>query len=288
MSSYCWILASTLCTNCSPKQNKFDASKSSTYKKDGRKWNISYKDKSSAGGILGIDTVNLGGLVIKNQTIELAQKIAGNFKDGSLDGLIGLAFDTLTTVDGVKTPVDNLIAQKLIDKPIFGAYFGKASQGGGGEYVFGGYNPDRIDGELTTIPVDSSLGVYTVNVEALTVGNKKVTGSFNGILDTGTTLLLLPYSVARKVAAAYGAIDVGQGVYVIDCNVSKPLEFTLGGKQFYVPPDSLVWTKEQGQCIAGFGYTDVPFAIIGDTFLKNNYVVFNQAVPEVQIAAAKH
>lgn len=38
--------------------------------------------------------------------------------------------------------------------------------------------------------------------------------------------------------------------------------------------------------IAGFGYSNLDFAIIGDTFLKNNYVVFNQRVPNVRIAAS--
>ncbi|KAG0164129.1 hypothetical protein DFQ28_010660 [Apophysomyces sp. BC1034] len=284
-----WI-ASTLCKNCNPKQNKFDASKSSTYKKDGRHWEIGYKDNSGASGILATDIVNLGGLIIKGQTIELAQKVVGNVQSGSIDGLLGLAFDTLTTVRGVKTPVDNLIAQKLIDKPIFGAYFGKASEGGGGEYIFGGYDPNHIDGELTTIPVDNSLGVYGVKVDTLKSGNTTVSGSFDGILDTGTTLLLFPDSVAAKVADTYGASDNDDGSYTIDCDSSQyqPLALTLGGKEFYVPVDSIIWTKQDGQCVAGFGYSGMPFAIIGDTFLKNNYVVFNPSVPEVQIAAAKH
>ncbi|KAG0168739.1 hypothetical protein DFQ28_002580 [Apophysomyces sp. BC1034] len=288
-SSDLWI-TSTSCTNCSPKQTKFDPSKSTTYKKDGRPWQIGYGDGSKASGILGTDTVRLGDLAITGQTIELAKQISGNFEDGSIDGLLGLGFNTITSVRGTKTPVDNLISQKLIDKPIFGVYLGKQSEGGGGEYVFGGYNKDHIAGELTTVKVDNSQGWYSVNVASTTIGGKQVGGSFDGILDTGTTLLLLTDSYAKKIAAAYGARDNGDGTFTINCDTSKlqPLQFTLGGAQFEVPSDSLIYAKQGNQCIAGFGYGGLPFAIIGDTFLKNNYVIFNQGVPEVQIAAAKH
>ncbi|KAF7720809.1 hypothetical protein EC973_006009 [Apophysomyces ossiformis] len=288
-SSDLWI-ASSICTNCSPKQTKFDPNKSSTYKKDGRAWQIGYGDGSKASGILGTDTVNLGGLAIKDQTIELARQISGNFEDGSIDGLLGLGFDSITSVRGVKTPVDNLISQRLISKPIFGVYLGKQSEGGGGEYVFGGYNEAHIGGPLTTVKVDNSQGWYSVNVESTKIGGRQVGGSFSGILDTGTTLLLLTDSYAKKIAAAYGARDNYDGTFTIDCDTSKlpPLEFTLGGAQFQVPSDSLIYTQYRGQCIAGFGYGGLPFAIIGDTFLKNNYVIFNQGVPEVQIAPAKH
>jgi aryl carrier-like protein len=81
---------------------------------------------------LGIDTVELGGFSIKKQTIELAKEESDTFASGPIDGLLGLGFDSITTVKGVKTPVDNLISQGLISSPIFGVHLGKASKGGGG------------------------------------------------------------------------------------------------------------------------------------------------------------
>ncbi|KAI9257908.1 rhizopuspepsin precursor-like protein [Sporodiniella umbellata] len=284
-SSDLWF-ASTLCSNCGGSQTKYDPSKSKTYVKDGRSWSISYGDGSSAGGILGKDTVNLGGLSIKGQTIELAKTEASSFQSGPSDGLLGLGFDSITTVRGVKTPVDNLISQGLISNPVFGVYLGKASNGGGGEYIFGGYDSSKFSGELTTVSVDSSNGWYSVTVDGTSIGGSSVTDSFSAILDTGTTLLILPQNIASSIASAYNANDNGDGTYTIGCDTSSlsPLEFSIGSATFNVPTDSLIFEQDGSTCIAGFGYGQEDFAIFGDVFLKNNYVVFNPQVPQVQIA----
>ncbi|KAG2205231.1 hypothetical protein INT47_009496 [Mucor saturninus] len=284
-SSDLWV-ASTLCSTCTT-HTRYDSNKSSTYVADGRAWSIAYGDGSTASGILAKDTVTLGGLAIKNQTIELAKKESSSFASDPIDGLLGLGFNTITTVAGVKTPVDNLISQGLITNPIYGVWLGKAINGGGGEYLFGGINTSKYTGSLTTIPVDNSDGFWGITVAATKIGTTSI-GSFSGILDTGTTLLLFTDAIAKKVAAVYGAKDVGDGTYTINCDTTafKPLVFTIGSATFNVPVNSLIYEKYGSTCYASFGYAGLPFAILGDTFLKNNYVVFNQKVPSVQIAAA--
>ncbi|KAG1140116.1 hypothetical protein G6F37_012176 [Rhizopus arrhizus] len=284
-SSDLWF-ASTLCTNCGSSQTKYDPNQSSTYAKDGRTWSISYGDGSSASGILGKDTVNLGGLKIKNQIIELAKREASSFSSGPSDGLLGLGFDTITTVSGVQTPMDNLISQGLISNPVFGVYLGKESNGGGGEYIFGGYDSSKFSGDLTTIDVDNSNGWYGITIDGTSISGSQVSDSFSAILDTGTTLLILPSNVASSVAQAYNANDNGDGTYTISCDTSElqPLVFTIGGSTFEVPTDSLIFEQDGNTCVAGFGYGEDDFAIFGDVFLKNNYVVFNPQVPQVQIA----
>ncbi|KAI9478853.1 MAG: rhizopuspepsin precursor-like protein [Benjaminiella poitrasii] len=283
-SSDFWF-ASTLCSTCTT-HTRFDSTKSSTYVADGRTWSIAYGDGSTASGVLGTDTVNLGGLAIKNQTINLAKKESSSFASDPIDGILGLGFDTITTVRGIKTPMDNLISQGLISSPVFGVYLGKQSEGGGGEYIFGGYDSTKYTGSLKTVPVSKAQGYWGVTVSSLKVGTTSVAASFSGILDTGTTLLLFTNSVAAKVAAAYGARDNGDGTYIINCDTSgfNPLVFTMNGNTFEVPVDSLILTKIGSTCFASFGYGGLSFAILGDVFLKNNYVVFNQAVPQAQIA----
>ncbi|CAO0802691.1 unnamed protein product [Mucor circinelloides] len=283
-SSDFWF-ASTLCSTCTT-HTRYNPTKSSTYVADGRAWSIQYGDGSTASGILAKDTVNLGGLIIKSQTINLAKRESSSFASDPIDGLMGLGFDTITTVAGIKTPVDNLISQGLISSPVYGVWLGKAKNGGGGEYLFGGSNPNHYTGALTTVPVDNSQGFWGITVGSLKAGTTSVTGSFSGILDTGTTLLLFPKSIATKVAAQYGARDNGDGTYTISCNTAnlKPLNFTINGAQFQVPVDSLIFEQDGSTCYASFGYAGLDFAILGDVFLKNNYVIFNQKVPQVQIA----
>lgn len=89
----------------------FDPSKSSTWQlQSSSTWQISYGDSSSASGEVGTDTVTLGGLAIKNQAVEIADKISDQFVQSAGDGLLGLAWGNINTVQPspVQTPVENM------------------------------------------------------------------------------------------------------------------------------------------------------------------------------------
>lgn len=64
------------------QQVAFDATKSSTFKKlSGAAWKISYGDGSSASGDVGTDVIDLGGLRIENQAVELAKELSQQFSE---------------------------------------------------------------------------------------------------------------------------------------------------------------------------------------------------------------
>jgi hypothetical protein len=66
--------------NAQNQQVPFDSSKSSTFKElDGASWKISYGDGSSASGDVGTDVIDLGGLKVENQAIELAKQLSAQF-----------------------------------------------------------------------------------------------------------------------------------------------------------------------------------------------------------------
>jgi|TARA_R110002003_G_scaffold228_3_gene16594 L-rhamnose isomerase len=66
--------------NAKDQQVAFDATKSSTFKKlSGSTWKISYGDSSSASGDVGTDTIDLGGLKVEGQAIELAKELSTQF-----------------------------------------------------------------------------------------------------------------------------------------------------------------------------------------------------------------
>lgn len=280
-------LASTLCNRCIGK-SRYNSSKSSTFKQDGRPWHIAYGDGTTSSGICGGDDVTIGGLTIKNQTIELATRISAGFITDPTDGLLGLGFDKLVTVRGVKTPMDNMISQGLISKPIFSVFLGKDGKGYGGEYLFGGIDHSKFKGTLATVPVDSSRGFWTIAVDSGSVGEANI-GSFSGIVDTGSTLLMLPNLQAAKVAKALKATDNRDGTYTISCKASdlKDLKFRIGGNDYIVPAADLIYEKTRNnKCLAAFAYSGSSVGILGDVFIKNNYIVFQQQdPPSVQIAA---
>lgn len=81
----------------------------------GSSWKIKYGDGSTASGIVGTDNVDLGGLCVENQAIELTSKLSSQFMKSAGDGLLGLAFGKINTVKpkGVATPVENMLRLHL-------------------------------------------------------------------------------------------------------------------------------------------------------------------------------
>jgi hypothetical protein len=78
--------------NAQNQQVAFNATKSSTFKKiSGATWKISYGDGSSASGDVGTDIIDLGGLKIEDQAIELAKQLSQQFEQ-VCNGCIDHAF----------------------------------------------------------------------------------------------------------------------------------------------------------------------------------------------------
>lgn len=204
------------------KHTIFDPKKSSTFKKtSGSTWSISYGDGSTASGDVGTDSVTAGGLVVKNQAIELAKTLSTQFAQGPGDGLLGLAFGSINTVQPgpVNTLVENMIAQSDIAKgtELFTAYLGSTGVAGSTAtgsssetdatsfYTFGYVDEDALNGQTPSYtPVDSSQGFWMFDSSSAKVGNKTVTRAGNtAIADTGTTLALVGDDLCEAV---YGSI----------------------------------------------------------------------------------
>lgn len=91
-------------------------------------WSITYGDGSGASGNVGTDDVTLGGVTVHNQPIELANKLSKSFETSEGDGLLGLAWGSINTVQPqqVSTPVESMIAQSSIpsESELFTCYLG--------------------------------------------------------------------------------------------------------------------------------------------------------------------
>ena len=88
----------------------------------GASWQITYGDGSSASGDVFHDVVTVAGVTIPNQPVECARQLSEQFlKDGGNDGLLGLAWPNINTVQPypVKTPMQNMMEQGLIQEPVF-------------------------------------------------------------------------------------------------------------------------------------------------------------------------
>ena len=142
-SSDLWIWSTELsnASKYSKTHNIYNPQKSSSAKQEeGLSWNISYGDGSSASGNVFTDSVTVADITISTQSVEAAEKLSEDFlQDGSSDGLLGLAWPSINTVtpNSVKTPVENMIEQKLIPEPLFTVKLGHGTQPS--FYSFGKY-----------------------------------------------------------------------------------------------------------------------------------------------------
>ena len=100
--------------------NKYSSSNSSSYISNGKHFSITYGDETSASGFFSIDTVNVSGIVVRNQTFAECTSLIGMSSD-AFDGTLGLAYPQIAT-GGEKPLFYNMWSQGLIAQPIFTFY----------------------------------------------------------------------------------------------------------------------------------------------------------------------
>ena len=176
----------------------YDSSSSSTYKKNGSEFEIRY-GSGSLSGFVSQDTVQIGDIKIKHQDFAEATSEPGlAFAFGRFDGILGLGYDTIS-VNKIVPPFYNMLDQGLLDEPVFAFYLGDTNNGDGdeSEAVFGGIDKDHFTGEITKIPLRRKA-YWEVDLDAITFGDQTAELDNTGvILDTGTSLIALPSTLAE-------------------------------------------------------------------------------------------
>lgn len=269
----------------------FDPSKSSTWQdSQGSTWQISYGDQSSASGTVGTDVVTVGGLAIQNQAVEIANQISAQFVQSAGDGLLGLAWGSINTVQPtpVSTPVESMIAQDDIpqDAELFTAYLSGVKSGQDSFYTFGYIDTSVTNGQTVNYtPVDNSQGFWQISSTCAHVNGKQIHRNNNtAIMDTGTTLCLVDDSLVKAVYAAIpgSKYDSSQQGYVFPTNTTASdlpvVTVAIGDHQYTINKDAL------GFADAGNGMTyggiqsrgNMTFDIFGDVTLRSIYAIFDQ------------
>ncbi|KAH7184136.1 aspartic peptidase domain-containing protein [Fusarium oxysporum] len=230
--------------------------------------------------------VTIGGVTIKNQTVELASQLDQQFARGKGDGLLGLAFPQINTVktnwdsDPADTPVVNMINQHDIPKEaeLFTSAFYSQRDANSPEsfYTFGFIDTDlvaRSGEEISLTYIDSSDGFWKFLSARFSVKGKIIDLSGNkAIADTSITLVLVSDEVCE---ALYDAIPGAQSTNVEDLPEFK---VAIGDKQFVIQPQDLVFAPaDKDNWYGGIqSRGNLPFDIFGDAFLKSFYAIWDQ------------
>jgi len=272
--------------------------KSSTYEYVNNDFNISYVDGTGASGDYVKDVVRFGGVSLEGQ------QFAIGYTSSSSEGVLGIGYpiNEVAVQYYSDDPYPNLPAHLVNDGHInTNAYslWLNDLDASTGSILFGGVNTEKFEGTLAEIPIVKEDGYYSEFIIVLTAmgtnGNENSIFSDQAIpvlLDSGSSLMYLPTQITNALYDGFNAqYDESQGTAFVDCSLANSdttLEFTFSGVTISVAMNELVIVAGYSSrgvpaCILGISPTSST-PVLGDTFLRSAYVVYNIAGNEIAMA----
>ncbi|KLO16772.1 family A1 protease [Schizopora paradoxa] len=255
------------------------------------------------------DTVSLGpGLVIDKQSIGVASTSQG-FE--GVDGILGvgpvdLTENTVSGVSRVQTVSDNLYLHGKIPTEVLAMSFNPATSqsSANGELTFGGLDSSKYNGSITYTPItktEPSSFYWGIDQSVVYGTSQSVLSGNSGIVDTGTTLILIATDAFNRYQAATGAtLDSNTGLLSITKDQYSRLQslfFTIGGTRFELTPNAQIWPRALNSYIGGT--RDGIYLVVADigmnsgsgmdfingyTFLERFYAVYDTSSKRVGLA----
>ncbi|OAX44334.1 acid protease [Rhizopogon vinicolor AM-OR11-026] len=284
----------------------------STSSDTGNTINVSYGSGTMSGEEY-TDTVTLGAnLVIENQSIGVASSAQG-FE--GVDGILGvgpvdLTQGTVSNTPEVPTVTDNLYAQGTISSDSIGIFYQPSSTADvtNGEITFGGTDNTKYTGDVNFVPLTTTSpasNYWGINQSVSYGTGNTILQTTAGIVDTGTTLLLLATEAFQAYQKATGATqDQTTGLLTItqrQYNKLKSLYFNIGGVTYEFTPNAQIWPRALNSTLGGdegqiylivsdlgssFG-TGLDF-INGFGWLQRFYTVFDTANTQLGVATTAY
>ncbi|KAG1729287.1 acid protease [Suillus lakei] len=215
-----------------------------------------------------LDTVTLSSdLVIAGQSIGVASSAQGfNGVDGILGvGPTDLTQGTVSNVGPVPTVTDNLYSKGTIGTEALGVYF--VPGGSAGELTFGGSDSSKTTSSVNYVPltVTSPSSYYWGIDQSISYGSSTIL-SAAGIVDTGTTLILIATDAFNKYQSATGAtLDNNTGLLMITSDQYanlQTLNFNIGGTSYGLTPNGQIWPRSLNTDIGG--NSDSIYLVVND------------------------
>ncbi|KAK7711674.1 hypothetical protein SLS57_007967 [Botryosphaeria dothidea] len=311
-SSDLWVntdssdLCSSKTSSCSTA-GTYNANDSSTYEYVNSLFNISYVDGSGATGDYVKDVFNFGGQNLTDMQFGVG------YDSSSTEGVLGIGYTTNeVAVNRAGLEAYSNLPQLMVDKGIIqsNAYslWLNDLDASRGSILFGGVDTEKYHGTLATLPIIQEYGDYREFIIALTgLGANGKNGSYFSsndsssnvvpvLLDSGSSLTYLPDSVVSSIYDDFNAAyDSDQGAAFIDCdqaNSDDTLDFTFSSPTISVPMNELVllagYSRGQAVCILGISPAGDSTSVLGDTFLRSAYVVYDLANNEISLAQTNY
>ncbi|KAF4992998.1 hypothetical protein FGRMN_6802 [Fusarium graminum] len=309
-SSDLWVnvVGSELCSShagiCS-ESGQYNPKKSSTYHFVNSDFNISYADGSGSSGDYATDTFSMGNVTLKHLQFGIGYVTSDN------DGVLGIGYKTNEALVGQfnEKPYENLPAKLAADGIIasnaYSLYLDDL-ESSTGAILFGGVDQEQYIGDLVTLPVEKIDGEYSelyITLSSVSADSQTIVDDLGlgVVLDSGSTLSYLPASLTSAIYDIVGAqYEEGESVAYVPCDLSNdsgnltfrfndPAEITVPLSELVldftaITGQQMSFDNGQAACTFGIAPTTSQISILGDTFLRSAYVVFDLANNEISLA----
>jgi len=280
-SSDLWIPSKQCKSRDCKKHKEYSSTSSTTSKKDGRTFEITY----GSGSVQGFDTydsVNMGGVIATDYLFAEATNLElQGFTEAPFDGILGLGYKELSQ-NKEPNVFEVLFNQGKIKEASFSFYLSN-KEGNTSRLVLGGMNTNYFTGSIKYYPLVEE-NFYLIAFDGFKIGEKKIDAT-RAILDTGTSLIVGPSHIIHPVIDTIGDVS--------DCNTNKTrpnVSIVLSGDEYVLTPEDYILNDPNYGCVLLFEEQDFgqDLVILGDTFLKKYYTLFDMTHNQVGIATAKN
>ncbi|GAA6043251.1 hypothetical protein JCM8097_008487 [Rhodosporidiobolus ruineniae] len=281
------ILAEPDCSGCQTTTPGYDPNTSSTSSTSEASFQITYGSGDGSGSLVK-DTVSIANYTQPDQ-IFAACSTLNNIVDGTISGILGLAFQEIASSQAVPL-VESLANNGTLPEQVFGFAFethvfttASATTAPGGTLTIGGVDTSAYSGSINWVNL-ASKGYWSIPLDAVTVGGTDIGLSFDQVvIDTGTTLIGMPTSAAESIYAQIPNsqainLDGESGYYAFPCSQTVDVTLTFGGVSYAIDSDQFnagAVSRSGSLCLgAVFALetgSDSISVIIGDAFLTGVY-----------------
>lgn len=270
-----WVMGSSCSSSPCKNHNSFGSSDSKTFKDLSTPFSINY-GSGNVSGTLAQDSLSIAGMKFTS-TIGIASTASDQFNSFPIDGILGLS---LAKSDG-QTFWETLKASKTLKSNLIGISINRNSDGPNtGVINFGSPDTSKFSGSINYSPsLPNSSDDWALQITDIGVGSTQTGIKSLAYIDTGTSFIFAPPADAKKLHAAIdGAKSSDDSTWTVPCTTTTPLTFSFGSNTYSVSSKDWVSPQVNGVCtsnIYGVAVVDDSSWLVGDTFLKNVYAVFD-------------
>ena len=299
----------------------YNANSSSTYKFVSNNFNVSYEDGSGASGDYATDTLNIGGKTLKASQFGIGYESTSAEGILGIGYMADEAQVNSANQKGYSNLPQAMVDDGLIKSNAYSLWLDDL-QASTGSILFGGVDTGKFHGQLESLPVQKVFNEYAEFIITLSGMSLSKDGNSTSLttdlptavlLDSGSSLTYLPKDLTATI---YDALQVTysnrEQTALVDCGLATQnisLSFTFTTPTISVPISELIISEDStvygaredpnsqnggdttgfgsedgSQCIFGIAPAENSTAVLGDTFLRSAYVVYDLANNEISLA----